>query len=49
MAYRNPQQPQQQQHPAPQPDDLGIKVKRSFSAFDTSLKVTNKLKLMKIP
>jgi hypothetical protein len=32
-----PQQPQQ--HPAQQQDDLGIKMKRSFAAFDTSLKV----------
>ncbi len=30
---------QQQQHPAPQQDDLAIKVKRSFSTFDTNLKV----------
>ncbi|CAF0920981.1 unnamed protein product [Adineta steineri] len=34
-----PQQQQpQQQHPAPQPDDLAVKVKRSFTNFDTNLK-----------
>ncbi len=33
------QQQQQQQHPAQPQDDLAIKVKRSFSTFDTNLKV----------
>ncbi|CAF3006176.1 unnamed protein product [Rotaria socialis] len=32
------QQPAQPQHPVQQQDDLAIKVKRSFSNFDTSLK-----------
>lgn len=30
---------QQQQHPVQQQDDLGVKVKRSFTNFDTNLKV----------
>jgi hypothetical protein len=36
-----PQQQAQQQHPAQQQDDLAVKVKRSFTNFDTSLKVKN--------
>ncbi len=37
-----PQQQQgQQQHPAQQPDDLAVKVKRSFTNFDSKLKVKN--------
>jgi hypothetical protein len=39
-----PQQPpvqQQPQHPAQQQDDLAMKAKRSFSNFDTSLKVND--------
>jgi hypothetical protein len=43
------QQPvQQQQHPAQQQDDLAIKAKRSFTNFDTSLKVNDEFILNNI-
>ena len=34
-----PTQQQQQQHSVQQQDDFGLKVKRSFTNFDTNLKV----------
>jgi hypothetical protein len=48
MAYRNPQQPPQQHPPPQQQDDLAIKVKRSFTNFDTNLKVRDKSEFEKI-
>ena len=38
------QQPVQQQHPAQQQDDLAVKVRRSFAAFENHLKVKERFK-----
>jgi hypothetical protein len=43
-----PQQPPQQQHPVQPQDDLAAKVKRSFTNFDSNLKVKDKSQCEKI-